>query len=60
MPRLTPKEYQMIRFLLKGYSNKGIEEELDISPNTVKTHLNSIFTKMDVKGRKELISDLFY
>lgn len=60
MSRLTPKEHETVRFVIKGYSYKGIAEEMGISTNTVKTHLNRVYAKMDVSSRKELITQLYY
>lgn len=52
---LTGREYEVLRLVAKGYSNKAVARELDISLSTVKTHLRNVFRKMDVEDRAHLI-----
>ena len=52
---LSKRENEVVKAVLKGYSNKQIAEELEISPNTVKTHLQHVFHKMKVSSKTELI-----
>lgn len=52
--RLTPREEQIISFLLRDYSNKRIAYALGISERTVKYHVSNIFQKAQVGTRKEL------
>ncbi len=51
---LTPREEQIISFLLRDYSNKRIAYALGISERTVKYHVSNIFQKAQVGTRKEL------
>jgi DNA-binding NarL/FixJ family response regulator len=51
---LTPREIEIIRLVTKGYPNKAIAAELNISESTVKTHLKNIMEKLDVKNRAEI------
>ena len=44
---LTKTEQKLIVFLEKGFSNKSIAEEIDVSE--VKYHLKSIFKKLNIK-----------
>ncbi|MBI9109501.1 MAG: helix-turn-helix transcriptional regulator [Spirochaetales bacterium] len=53
---LTPRELEIIQFILAGKSNSEIEEILFLSPHTVKNHIYNIFRKLHVKNRYELIS----
>jgi DNA-binding CsgD family transcriptional regulator len=48
---LSDRETEILRLLPEGYTNRQISEFLSISPNTVKTHVNSIFNKMGVNDR---------
>lgn len=52
---LTEREYEVLKLVSKGYSNKSVARELNISLSTVKTHLRSIFRKMEVEDRANLI-----
>lgn len=48
---LTHKEQDIAILIKKGYSNSEISEKLDISINTVKTHIKHIYEKLQVKDR---------
>jgi LuxR family maltose regulon positive regulatory protein len=47
----TPREWEIIGELMHGMSNKEIGRALDLSENTVKFHLKSIFSKLEVRER---------
>ncbi|MGB0870385.1 MAG: helix-turn-helix domain-containing protein [Flavobacteriales bacterium] len=51
---LTKQEQNIFELMHKGYSNKDIAEELFISLSTVKTHINKIYNKLNIKSRKEI------
>ena len=51
---LTSKEKEIIDLILEGKSNKEIAEILYVSLSTVKTHINNIYGKINIKSRKEL------
>ena len=53
---LTGRELEVLTLLAKGKSNKEIGTNLYISETTVKSHLRSIFTKLNVLSRTEAIS----
>lgn len=53
---LTFKEGQVLARLARGESNAAIAEALYISPATVKSHLASIYAKLDVRTRIEATS----
>jgi DNA-binding NarL/FixJ family response regulator len=48
---LTPSEASILRMIVGGLSNKEIAFALDISENTVKTHVKNIFDKIGVSDR---------
>ncbi|MGH9376287.1 MAG: response regulator transcription factor [Terriglobia bacterium] len=55
-PQLTARELEILRMLADGLGNKEIAWRLKISEHTVKFHLSSIFTKLDVSSRAEAVS----
>jgi LuxR family transcriptional regulator of csgAB operon len=52
---ISHREKEIIRLVLKGKSNKDIEDRLYISLKTVKSHIYNIYQKLRVKNRLELI-----
>lgn len=55
---LTIREFEILQLVLKGKSNIEISEELYLSLPTVKKYLTSIYSKMDIKNQKQLLSKL--
>jgi DNA-binding NarL/FixJ family response regulator len=53
---LTGRELQVLALLAQGKSNKEIGANLYIGETTVKSHLRSIFTKLNVLSRTEAIA----
>ena len=43
---LSPREREVLGLMAEGLSNRGICERLVLSPKTIETHVNSIFTKL--------------
>lgn len=54
--RLSPRERQVLVFLLDGYSTKEIATAAKISPHTVGDYIKSIHKKFSVSSRAELLS----
>lgn len=52
---LTNRENEIAVNIVQGFSNRDIAEKLYISESTVKKHINSIFKKLEIKSRWELI-----
>jgi two-component system, NarL family, nitrate/nitrite response regulator NarL len=52
---LTPRELEVIEVIHAGYTNKDIAQKFSISEGTVKHHLTSIFDKLGVSNRLELV-----
>ena len=48
---LTPAETNVLRSIVGGMSNKEIAFALDVSENTVKSHIQNIFSKIGVSDR---------
>ena len=53
---LSAREVEVLRRMAAGKSNKEIGAELFISEGTVKTHVKSIFAKLDVVSRTEAVA----
>jgi DNA-binding NarL/FixJ family response regulator len=51
---LSHREQQVVALICLGYRNYQIAEILVIAPETVKTHLQRIFNKFDLRSSKEL------
>ncbi len=52
---LTPREREIVGKIVAGYTNKRIAREFSLSAQTVKHHLTSIFDKLGVSNRLELL-----
>jgi FixJ family two-component response regulator len=52
---LTPRELEILRFVIKGLLNKQIASELNIAEHTVKLHRGRITEKLGVKSVPEII-----
>lgn len=51
---LTYREKEIVRLIAKGLSNKEISGEIFLSEGTVKNHITSILSKMDLKHRTQI------
>ena len=51
--QLTPREREVLALLAAGATGREIATRLSISPNTVRTHVQSILTKLQVHSRLE-------
>jgi len=52
---LSERETEVLKLAAKGISNKGIAEQLFLSPRTVQAHLGNIFNKLGVASRTEAV-----
>ncbi len=52
---LTPRECEILQLLASGRSTKEIARQLQISPNTAKTHLAKVYQKLAVQRRTQAI-----
>lgn len=55
---LSRREREIMVLVGRGYTSAAIAEKLVISPNTVNTHVQHIYRKLDIHKRSELISYL--
>lgn len=50
---LTDREQRVMDLIIEGKSNNEIADELEVSVNTVKTHLRHVFRKLEVENRTQ-------
>jgi len=53
--QLTPRQTEILRYIIDGESNKMIAYHLDVSENTVKQHVSALFRKLNVSSRTQAI-----
>ena len=53
LPVLNERQAQILRLIAEGYSNKEIATRVHLSENTVKSHVQDIFAKLNVRNRVE-------
>ncbi len=54
LDQLTPTEFQVLRHIGQGKSNDEIANAMFISKNTVRSHIKSIYAKLDTHSRLQL------
>jgi len=54
--RLSERELEVLRLVAEGYANKQIAQRFDLSGDTIKAHLKSIFAKLDVDDRTHAVT----
>lgn len=55
---LSPRERELLPFLVRGFLNKQISAELGIHEGTVKVHLRSIMRKTQTTNRVQLVAKM--
>ena len=53
---LTPREKEVLKFLIKGCTNKQVSDKIHVSHHTIRTHRNRIWKKLDVTQVAECLS----
>lgn len=53
--QLSPREFEILCYLAKGRNAGYIQEKLTISPHTVKSHIYSIYRKIDIHSQQKLM-----
>jgi len=51
--KLSEREVEVLRLLARGYANKAIARELGITERTVKAHVGSILSKLQLESRTQ-------
>jgi len=53
---LSPREFDILQWLVEGYSYKRIAEKLFISPLTVQSHIKRVYEKLQVHSKSAAVS----
>jgi len=59
VPRLTPRQKDLLRLVAAGHTNSQIARSLGISEGTVRTHLENIYEKLNVSSRTAAVTRAF-
>jgi DNA-binding NarL/FixJ family response regulator len=54
-PRLSGREQEVLRLLARGYSNRGIARELELTEATVKGHVSHLLDKLNATSRLDAV-----
>jgi DNA-binding NarL/FixJ family response regulator len=52
--KLTPREQQIVKLIATGANNEEIANQLYISPRTVKNHITSILSQLNLRNRTQI------
>jgi LuxR family maltose regulon positive regulatory protein len=53
---LSERELEVLQLIVAGYTNRQIADQLFVAQSTIKTHINNIYSKLDVSSRSEAIT----
>lgn len=53
---LTAREHEVLLLIARGLTTQEIADEIGLSPNTVKSHSRSLFTKLDAHNRVQALA----
>ena len=59
VPRLTPRQKELLRLLAAGHTNTQIARRLGISEGTVRSHLEHIYERLHVSSRTAAVARAF-
>lgn len=52
---ITNREYEVLKYISEGLSNKEIGDKLFVSESTIKSHVSSILVKLNAKRRTQAV-----
>ena len=50
-PQLTPRQWEILRLVAMGYTNRQIARRASVAEGTVRKHLQNIFEQLQVTSR---------
>ena len=53
--RMSPRELEVARLVCQGFTNGDMAERLNVKPGTIKTHLRSLFAKVQARNKISLL-----
>jgi DNA-binding CsgD family transcriptional regulator len=59
VPRLTPRQWELLRLLAAGHTNTQIGRRLGVTEGTVRTHLENIYERLHVSSRTAAVARAF-
>jgi len=59
VPRLTPRQTELLHLLAAGHTNTQIARRLGVSEGTVRTHLENIYARLNVSSRTAAVTRAF-
>ena len=59
VPRLTPRQWELLRLLAAGHTNAQIARRLGVTEGTVRTHLENIYERLHVSSRTAAVTCAF-
>jgi DNA-binding NarL/FixJ family response regulator len=57
--QLTPHEVRLLQLFSEGYSYQAAAERLNVSINTIRNYIRSIYDKLHVHSKSEAVSEAF-
>lgn len=52
---LTAQEQEVLSFLVKGYSSEMMAAEMELGIETIRSHINNIYTKLRLNSKSETV-----
>ena len=59
IPRLTPRQWELLGLVAAGHTNGQIARRLDLSEGTIRKHLERLYTKLQVTSRTAAVTSAF-